>query len=284
MAGAGSRATGPCSAKVSTDRLPQWAQEQADAASKRWKGSGQPAGTNPPHAVSAEGDFMAIMAPGRTLRAPARDGVADMIQFIARRPPAAKVTLEVRRNGTAKPLQALSDGYLRQPDDKLPIGMDKPGCYRFTFTWEGFTRSVDLQWLPGPHWSAGKLPAAVNAAVTLESDLAQNKQPGGGYQPPPGEDLSPYTQWVRSTRSKVTKVLGPLPTSASDGKPDDPAQIVYVAQIPYDENDQADIRGLVVVVGLTSDGHTQTLSARREVAWFDLSLLGTPHIHDQTGG
>ncbi len=225
---------------MSTAALPAWAQVKADAASKRWKGSGEPAGTHPPHVVSAEGDFMAIMAPGRTMRAPSRDAVAEGIQFVARQTLRATAAFVVRRDGTGPVMAALGGTYaLNDPAAKAALSPPAPGCYRFVFTWNGLTRSVDLVWQPGPAWSAATLPRQVGDAVTQVAEVAQNKLPGGGYQPPPGKILSPQYQWVRSNRGTVDRAFGAL-----DPLPGDPGtdrrgtatsaekslQVVYVVQ------------------------------------------------------
>ncbi len=291
MAASGAAATGTCRSKVSTAPLPAWAQKQADAASRRWKGSGQPAGTRPPHVFSAEGDFVAIMAPGRVLRSPSRDGMSDLVQFAARRTPDGEVMLTVRRNGTGPVIPGYS-GPLYQPDGKMPLSPQEPGCYRFVFTWDGITRSVDLQWQPGPRWAAADLPRPDLDLVNREGDKAQNKLPGGGYQPPPGRGLSTQYQWVKSTRAAVIRTLGAFdradsrggasPSDAAGTPSTDPGQVVYVVQIPYNENDQADILSLHVVVTIGPGGRPETVVTRPGTRWTDLSPLGTPHLDDQS--
>ena len=115
-----------------------------DAASKRWKGSGEPAGTHPPDVVSAEGAFMAIMAPGRTMRAPSRDAVAEEIQFVGRQTLRTTAAFVVRRDGTGPVMAALGGTYaLNDPAAKAALSPPAPGCYPFVFTWNGLTRSVD---------------------------------------------------------------------------------------------------------------------------------------------
>jgi hypothetical protein len=280
MAGAGAAATGACRSTVSRDPLPEWARASADAASERWRGSGQPAGTRPPHVLSAEGDFMAILPPGRTLHAPSRDAMADMIQFVARRTPDGPAKLVVRRDGTGQAVAAIADDYdLNDVTTKAPIGMDEPGCYRFVFTWDGLTRSIDLQWQAGPDWSSAKLPPAIQDAVTRHTK---------DHRPPPGGGLGSVYQWVRSTRGTVTRTLGPdadpiaaRPSASTGTTPaPDPDQAVYVVQVTYGENDQADIRGLRVVVAVDDDGTPSDVVGRSDTPWTDLSRLGTPHVQD----
>ncbi|MCO8276879.1 hypothetical protein M1L60_40495 [Actinoplanes sp. TRM 88003] len=134
-----------CGSPVRTDALPEWAR-----AGFSWDGAGTP------HVYGAKGDILAIVF-GARLSSPPEPGRNNKILWVSRPDITGDpLVIAATLDGTAEPVRQEVGG---GPGPSI-VDLPRPGCWRFTLAWSGFTDTMELNYQAGTPPARSRPPSS----------------------------------------------------------------------------------------------------------------------------